>query len=661
VLGQGGFGITYLARDTNLDRAVAIKEYLPVEVAQRRSDGTVRSRTETLGERYRWGLERFIGEAQTLAQFDHPSIVRVHAVFEAQNTAYMVMRFEEGENLGRLLERRGTLPETELLQVLFPILDGLQFVHDANFIHRDIKPENIHLREDGSPVLLDFGSARQSLNRNHTMTVLVARGYAPLEQYYGTADAQGPWTDIYSLAATCYRAISGQAPADALERIKGVLGSVQEVLVPASEVGRGRYSPQLLKAIDHALEMTERDRPQSIAEWRKELPALSIAMKPGPSAAGLISHEAKIGFVTHGNARNTDAGSKRKTRVIYWGASLLFVLLVVGSLYQYLPYRDAQPDSISSPPATFVAARQDEPTGRPSSIPLSSGPSPSSPSSSMGEPPQDKLTEPVPVQAASPTQATLTDRGLSAARAVRVPAPSPAARKTPPKAANAKDTEGGRYALVHVKAQETGVVDTPPPSESTLSHAETVSPAPKSEVVPEPPKLEAAPAPVPKQEQVGRQAAVAPTVEKWQSPEPSKPDTVAPPKLVTPKAEASTSKTVSEPARKSGVMELLEKAQDALGKNDYVTALPLLRRLSAAGEPHAQALLGGLYERGAGIKQNTVDAYMWYSLAAKSGSGVARTERERVAANLQAAEIRQADRAVDKWKPVADEIVSTVK
>ena len=130
VLGQGGFGITYLARDTNLDQLVAIKEYLPTDVATRRPDASVRSRTEEQSERYRWGLDLFIREARTLARFDHPNIVRVHSVFEHNNTAYMVMRFEEGENLAALLERRRTLPEEELMRVVLPILDGLELVHD---------------------------------------------------------------------------------------------------------------------------------------------------------------------------------------------------------------------------------------------------------------------------------------------------------------------------------------------------------------------------------------------------------------------------------------------------------------------------------------------------------------------------------------------------
>jgi serine/threonine protein kinase len=286
VLGQGGFGITYLARDTNLDQLVAIKEYLPVEVATRRPDSTVRSRSDTQRERYRWGLDRFIQEARTLARFDHPNIVRVHSVFEFNGTAYMVMRFEEGDNLAALLERRGTLPERDLLRILLPVLDGLELVHNAGFIHRDIKPDNIHIRADGSPVLLDFGSARHSLGKAHTLTILVAPGYAPFEQYHSSSETQGPWTDIYGLGATCYRAIAGIPPMDAITRSKGILGSTREVLTPARNVGSGRYSALLLAAIDHALEFAEKNRPQTVAEWRRELLGETAAASATPAAAG---------------------------------------------------------------------------------------------------------------------------------------------------------------------------------------------------------------------------------------------------------------------------------------------------------------------------------------------------------------------------------------
>jgi serine/threonine protein kinase len=289
VLGQGGFGITYLARDNNLDQRVAIKEYLPIEVATRRSDSTVRSRGEGTGERFRWGLDRFLQEARTLARFDHPNIVRVYSVFEFNGTAYMVMRFEEGENLGAQLERRGNLPEKDLLRILLPILDGLELVHSAGFIHRDIKPDNIHIRSDGSPVLLDFGSARHAVGKARTLTILVAPGYAPFEQYYSSSENQGPWTDIYGLGATCYRAIAGMPPLDAITRSKGILGSTREVMVPARTIGGGRYSGQLLAAIDHALEFAEKDRPQAIATWRAELAEQPKPAAPAPVAPVAIN------------------------------------------------------------------------------------------------------------------------------------------------------------------------------------------------------------------------------------------------------------------------------------------------------------------------------------------------------------------------------------
>lgn len=277
VLGQGGFGITYQARDSNLDKLVAIKEYLPTDTATRRADATVSPRAQTQSERYSAGLESFIREARTLARFNHPNIVRVHSVFQHNNTAYMVMEFEEGETLAALLARRQTLSERELLDIVLPVLDGLALVHAAGFIHRDIKPENILVRKDGSPVLLDFGSARAAMGPSRTLTILVAPGYAPYEQYYASADSQGPWTDIYSLGATCYRAIAGEPPMDAITRSKGVLGSTREMLAPAAERGARRYSPQFLQAVDHALAFAERDRPQTLDQWRRELTGGGVA------------------------------------------------------------------------------------------------------------------------------------------------------------------------------------------------------------------------------------------------------------------------------------------------------------------------------------------------------------------------------------------------
>ena len=345
VLGQGGFGITYLARDTNLDQLVAIKEYLPIDVATRKADSTVRPRADDQGDRYRWGLDRFIREARTLARFDHPNIVRVYSVFEFNNTAYMVMRFEEGENLAAQLERRRTLPEAELLRVLLPVLDGLELVHNAGFIHRDIKPDNIHIRTDGSPVLLDFGSARASLGQGRTVTILVAPGYAPFEQYYSSGEHQGPWTDLYGLGATSYRAIAGVPPLDAITRSKGVLGSSREVLVPARTIGSGHYSETVLRAIDHALAFAEKDRPQSIAEWRREL-RQETAQAPVHAAPAAVQAPAHAPSAPPAVAAATPLG-----RRVVVGAAFAGIAAVAGATGAYFVMQSSKP-----PPAPIAVA-----------------------------------------------------------------------------------------------------------------------------------------------------------------------------------------------------------------------------------------------------------------------------------------------------------------
>ena len=268
ILGQGGFGITYLAFDTNLNQHVAIKEYLPIELAVRENNASVHPVSEGHEDHFKWGMDRFISEARTLAKFDHPNIVRVLSVFEANNTAYMVMRYEEGKSLHELLPRWGTLEEQDLLKIVVPILGGLRAVHAAGYIHRDIKPGNIFVRVDGSPVLIDFGSSRQALGQaTHTLTTLVSPGYAPFEQYVSKSDKQGPWTDIYGLGATLYRAVTGKQPVDAVDRSEGLLNDAADPLVPVTESVADRYSSRFLGAIDHALKFREDERPQTVDEW----------------------------------------------------------------------------------------------------------------------------------------------------------------------------------------------------------------------------------------------------------------------------------------------------------------------------------------------------------------------------------------------------------
>ena len=272
ILGQGGFGITYLAEDTNLEQRVAIKEYLPNELAVRVDATTVRPISEQHDRMYRWGLDRFLKEAKTLAKFKHPNIVRVQSFFEHNNTAYMVMEYEDGESLGQVIKAGRLRGEQVFLELLDPILDGLAVVHEAGFIHRDIKPDNIFIRTDGTPVLLDFGSARHAISgQTHTLTSLVTPGYAPFEQYHDVEGQQGPWTDIYALGATAYRAITGKTPVEAIKRGMARINHAMDPYLPLADLKAGEFSDQFLEALDCSLRFLEADRPQTARSWQRML------------------------------------------------------------------------------------------------------------------------------------------------------------------------------------------------------------------------------------------------------------------------------------------------------------------------------------------------------------------------------------------------------
>ena len=336
ILGQGGFGITYLANDP-MDLLVAIKEFLPMELAVRESDSSLHPVSDGHSDTYGWGLDRFLSEAQTLARFRHPNIVRVLSVFEANNTAYMVMEYEQGKSLEDALKFRRIEGEEQLLGLLFPLLDGLELVHAAGFIHRDIKPDNIYMREDGVPVLLDFGSARQALGvATRTLTTLVSPGYAPFEQYNATRDSdrQGPWTDIYSLGATLYRAVSGKVPPDAIARANAALEGKDDPLVPAISLSGDGYTRVFLEAIDGSLSFLPEKRPQTVEDWRLMFPRTDTPTVTGgrlvESATGTNLSEAPTmvneqGVTGSGSKRPAMSSAKR------WVVAALVVLVVLGA------------------------------------------------------------------------------------------------------------------------------------------------------------------------------------------------------------------------------------------------------------------------------------------------------------------------------------------
>jgi HAMP domain-containing protein len=265
VLGEGGFGITYLATDVHLDAAVAIKEYLPQDIVFRAGDGKVSPTASEHLPRYRQGLESFLVEARTLASFRHRSIVRVARFFEANGTAYMVLEVEKGEPLKAWWPPHKHIGEKALVELLLPLLDGLAAVHEAGFLHRDIKPDNIQVRSsDGSLVLLDFGSASQASGLAPQGLTVVTPGYAPIEQY-GLGE-QGPWTDIYALGATLYWCVAGKKPPDAETR-----KADPRAYRRAVDVGRDVFGDAFLKAIDWALNTDPSKRPPTVAALQRAL------------------------------------------------------------------------------------------------------------------------------------------------------------------------------------------------------------------------------------------------------------------------------------------------------------------------------------------------------------------------------------------------------
>src|SRR5471032_1067231 len=260
VLGHGGFGVTYLARDTTLDRRVAIKEYLPIALALRENDSTVVPRSTELAGEFSWGRERFLDEAKTLGKLSAHAIVHVYDFLEANGTAYMVMALAAGETLDDRIAR-GPLPPPVIDRLLPPLLDGLEHVHEAGFLHRDIKPANILIDGESRPTLIDFGASRAAIaGRTAAMTAIFTPGYAAAEQF--SSAKQGPWTDIYGLSATLYHAITGSAPPSAIERI------LDDEYQPLTKLMPAGFSYSLLAAIDAGMAVRATNRPQSIAEWR---------------------------------------------------------------------------------------------------------------------------------------------------------------------------------------------------------------------------------------------------------------------------------------------------------------------------------------------------------------------------------------------------------
>jgi hypothetical protein len=354
VLGQGGFGITYRARDIQLGREVAIKEYLPSALAVRQDGATVLPRTTKMADDFGWGRDRFVTEGRTLATLHRvPAIVHVFDFLEANGTAYIVMELLSGETLEDRLKRQGTLSPDEVDRILWPLLDGLEQVHGAGFLHRDIKPANILLNAAGDPTLIDFGAAREAMvGRTSAMTAIFTPGYAAAEQM--TSAKQGPWTDIYGLAATLYHAIAGKTPPSAFDRM------LDDGYEPLARLAPKGFGPGLLAGVDAGLTVAARDRPQSIAGWR---PILGMTAAPAADETMMMAKAPTPVAGRHSVLTPApdavSSGATPKSRAGLWIA-LAFVLAAAlgGGGYYATAMRGPDPETVKARAAAEAAEEE---------------------------------------------------------------------------------------------------------------------------------------------------------------------------------------------------------------------------------------------------------------------------------------------------------------
>jgi serine/threonine protein kinase len=284
VLGEGGFGIVYLAFDHGLRRTVAIKEFMPSVLAMRGKDGAVVLRAERHRDTFQSGLKSFINEARLLAQFDHPALVKVHRYWEQNGTAYTAMQYYEGRTIKDIVANSpDEVDQLWCVKMLGQVLQALEVLYTMQIVHRDVSPDNIIVQDNGEAVLLDFGSAREIIgDMTRAVTVILKPGYAPVEQYANdTSLEQGPYTDIYALCAVVYFAITRKPPPSSIARM------VQDPMVRLVELAPKGYNFAFLSAIDQGLSVLAEERPRSIPAFRTLLGIRGVKA-PVARAAGAV-------------------------------------------------------------------------------------------------------------------------------------------------------------------------------------------------------------------------------------------------------------------------------------------------------------------------------------------------------------------------------------
>jgi serine/threonine protein kinase len=319
LLGEGGFGIVYLAWDPVLERHVALKEYMPSTLAVRDTDTlAVTMRSERHRDTFDAGLRSFLNEARLLARFDHPALLKVFRFWEAHGTAYMAMPYYEGPTLKEALAGETSAPsEQQLCEWLHPLLDALAAIHQEQCLHRDISPDNILLTSTG-PVLLDFGAARRVISdMTQSLTTVLKPGFAPIEQYGGVM-LQGPWTDLYALAGVVYHAITGRLPPASAGRV------VSDGFEPLTVSHGGRYSERFLHAIDATLSLRPEGRPQDVAQFRALINVPAAGDEPPQPAAARVQEALEVPAKT-GQAADEPRVSVDRASLATHGWTTLYV------------------------------------------------------------------------------------------------------------------------------------------------------------------------------------------------------------------------------------------------------------------------------------------------------------------------------------------------
>lgn len=318
LVGEGGFGIVYLAHDTQLERVVAIKEYMPGSLATRAGDLSVTVKSERQRETFTLGMRSFVNEAKLLASFDHPALIKVYRFWEENGTAYMVMPYYQGPTFKTWLREQKQPPDEAWLKgMLGPLIDALDVIHADHCYHRDIAPDNILLLAPGKPLLLDFGAARRVIgDATQALTVILKPGYAPIEQYAEVPSMkQGPWTDVYALCAVLYAAILGKAPPPSVGRM------MKDDMTPISQAAMGRYSAPFLAAIDAGLTVHPEQRLQNMAALRERLFATDLPPGMAPPAPAQEDDERTVMIPAGVDAATLVTQAKQHTQMTAMAAT----------------------------------------------------------------------------------------------------------------------------------------------------------------------------------------------------------------------------------------------------------------------------------------------------------------------------------------------------